>query len=220
MDSPKLPFKHRYFETYPVENEQTASFFSKKITFSVIELLWKAGPNGLTHKEVYEYLTREERLDIGRTIVYQTLKGLYDNELVRREWDNKVKAHRNVLGEMFRPAALEEDFEDWAYENLRVRIETTLFPVFRDYLNKVLTLAREKEIPNDFIPKQGKEGWCHFCDRSHEADFFFLALLYHAAYSFVYSPVEWKFRDKAERDAIVKLYTDNKLADPKGLAKP
>lgn len=218
MDNPKPPFEHRYFATYPVENERTAAWFSKKITYSVIDLLWKAGPRGLTPTEVVEGLAKEKRQKVSRSLVYQTLRGLYENDKVRREWDNEAHAQRNVLTEKSLPAFLDEDFEEWADNNLKTRIETSLFPVFLSYLNQIMKSSQEKKIPNNFLPNQSKAGWCHNCDMSHEAEFFFLALLYHAACSFVYSPGEWKFANKTLENEIGKLYTDNKLADPKGLS--
>lgn len=219
MENPKakLPFEHRYFETYPVQDEQDASWFSKKMTFSIFDLLWKARPNGLTHKEVHEALEKEMRQKIGRSIVYQTLRGLYENKKVKREWDSKANAQRNIVMERLIPASLEEDFEEWADASLKNKFETLLFPFFLDYLEQVMKLAQEKRIPNSLIPKRGKEGWCHNCDTSHEAQFFFLALLYHAAVAFVYAPSEGKLEDKEMRNAIAKLYIDNKLADPKAL---
>ena len=52
---------------------------------------------------------------------------------------------------------------------------------------------------------------------SHAGEFFFLALLYHAAFRFVFSPDDWKFTDKALGNRIARLYEDNKLGDPKEL---
>jgi len=216
------PFEHRYFASYPVESERTASWFSKKLTFAIMDLLWKAGPRGLSPKEVHERLAKEKQQKVGWSIVYQTLKGLYDNEKVEKEWDNEIGANRYVLTEKLLPAFLDEDFEKWADEHFKKKIETTLFPVFLDYLRQIIKLAQERRVPNNFLPKQGKEGWCHNpkCLTSHEAEFFFLALLYQAACSFVYSPSEWKFTDKSLEAGITSLYTDNKLADPKGLRTP
>lgn len=134
-----------------------------------------------------------------------------------RDWDNKVGAHRNVLTERSLPALLDEHFEKWVDTNFKNKVETVLFPAFLSYLNQVMKLAQEKKVSDDFIPTQGKANWCHRCDTSHEAEFFFLALLYHAAYNFVYSPGEWKFADQDLENRITKLYTDNKLADPKEL---
>jgi predicted transcriptional regulator len=219
LDKRKRPFEHRYFATYPVESEKTATWFSKKLTYSVMDLLWEAGPRGLTPSEVYESL-EQQRQKVGRSVVYQTLKGLYENDKVEREWDSEVNAHRNVLTERSLPAILDEDFEKWVESNFKSKIETVLFPVFLEYLSQIMKLAQEKKVAGDFIPKQSKEGWCHNCDMSHEAEFFFLALLYHAAYSFVYSPGDWKFTNQELRNKIAKLYADNKLADPKGLGMP
>jgi predicted transcriptional regulator len=212
----KHPFEHRYFTSYPVDSEKTASWFSKKITYSIMDLLWEAGPRGLTPSEVFDFL-KERRHNVSRTVVYQTLRGLYENEKVEREWDKTVEANRNVLTERSLPAILDDDFVEWAESDLKDKIETVLFPAFESYLSQVMKLANEKKVSDDFIPKKGKDGWCHRCDTSHEAEFFFLALLYHAAYTFVYSPDDWKFADKVLGNKIAKLYADNKLADPKEL---
>lgn len=155
--------------------------------------------------------------DVSRSVVYQTLRGLYESDKVEREWDREAEAHRNVLTERSLPAILDEDFEEWADDNLKTKIEALLFPAFENYLSQVMQLASEKKISDDFIPKKGKDGWCHRCDKSHEAEFFFLALLYHAAYGFVYSPDDWKFANKELGSKIAKLYADNKLGDPKEL---
>ena len=97
MDKRKRPFQNRYFTSYPVQSEKDATWFSKKLTYSIMDLLWEAGPKGLTHGEVCDSLKREKRLSVGRSIVYQTLRGLYENDKVEREWDTKANAHRNVL---------------------------------------------------------------------------------------------------------------------------
>jgi predicted transcriptional regulator len=212
----KRPSEHHYFTSYPVRSEKEASWFSKKPTYSIMDLLWEAGPKGLTPAEVFASL-KEDRQNVSRSVVYQTLKGLYDNDKVEREWDSKAEANRNVLTERSPPAILDEDFEEWAEDNLKDKIETILFPAFENYLSQVLKLASDKRVSDDFIPKKGKDGWCHRCDMSHEAEFFFLALLYHAAYRFVWSPDDWKFADKGLGNRIARLYADNKLGDPKEL---
>ncbi len=208
----KHPFERRYFTSYPVENEKEAAWFSKRPSFSIMDLLWEAGPKGLTPANVCDSLK-----DVSRTVVYQTLKGLYESDKVDREWDKEAEAHRNVLTERSPPAILDEEFEDWADDNLKEKIETILFPAFENYLSQVLKLADEKKVSGEFIPKKGKEGWCHRCDMSHAGEFFFLALLYHAAFRFVFSPDDWKFTDKALGNRIARLYEDNKLGDPKEL---
>ncbi len=208
----KPPFEHRYFTSYPVDSEKSASWFSKKPTYSIMDLLWEAGPKGLTPAEICESLK-----DVTRSVIYQTLRGLYESEKVEREWDREAKAHRNVLTERSLPAILDEDFEEWAEANLKSKIEALLFPAFENYLSQIMHLASERKISDDFIPKKGKDGWCHRCDKSHEAEFFFLALLYNAACRFVYSPDDWEFADKELGYKITKLYVDNKLGDPKEL---
>jgi predicted transcriptional regulator len=209
----KRPFEHRYFTSYPVESESEASWFAKKPTFAIMDLLWKAGPRGLTETEVEASLD-EQRESATRTVVYQTLKGLYESEKVGKEWDDNVGAHRYILRERPLPAILDEDFVEWTEESLKNEVETILFPVFENYLSHVMQLANGTKVSGDFVPKKGKDGWCHNCDKSHEAESFFLALLYHAVYSFVYAPDDWRFADKSVRSKIVKLYADNKLADP------
>jgi hypothetical protein len=212
----KRPFEQRYFTSYPIESEGEASWFAKKPTFSILDLLWKAGPRGLTYAQVSTSLV-EQRENVTRTVVYQTLKGLYESEKVGKEWDSEAKAHRYVLMERLLPAFIDEDFVEWAEENLKDKIETLLFPVFESYLSRVMQLTNGTKVSDDFVPKKGKDRWCLRCDRSHEAESFFLALLYHAVYSFVYSPEEWEFADKELENKIVRLYTDNGLGDPKEL---
>lgn len=211
----KRPFQHRYFTSYPVENEKDASWFSKKLTYSIMDLLWEAGPKGLTYNQVCDALQNEKRLNVGRSIVYQTLRGLYDNDKVEREWDASVNARRNVLTERLLPAFLDEDFEKWVEKNFKNKIETTLFPAFLEYLAQIMKSAQEGRAADDFIPKQSKDGWCENCGTSHEAEFFFLALLYYAAYRFVYSADDWEFANHDLENKIAKLYVDHGLADPK-----
>src|SRR6266571_3844661 len=114
----KQPFEHRYFRSYPVESEKEASWFAKRSTYSIMDLLWEAGPKGLTPAEVCNSLK-----DLSRSVVYQTLKGLYENDKVEREWDKEAEAHRNVLTERSPPAILDKDFEEWAGDNLKDKIE-------------------------------------------------------------------------------------------------
>jgi len=207
-------FENRYFSTYPVESEAKALWFSKRPIFAIISILWEAGPKGLTQKEVSDKLD-EQKIRVGRSSIYQTLKALHEQEIVEREWDNDLKAHRNVLQSRWLPAFLDENFDTWIDENLADDMEKELFPVFQQFLQKVMERARKKTIPLKFIPKQSEEAWCHNCELSHEAQYFFLGLLYSAASSFVFSPEEWKFKDPSLKKNIQNLYISNKLASSK-----
>lgn len=207
-------FEHRYFSTYPVETENQALWLSKEPTFAIIRALWEAGPKGLTPKQVEDKL-KDRKMRTGRSVIYQTLKALYEIGYVQREWDNEIGARRNILIERWLPASLDEDFDEWIDENLGDEIEKTFFPIFKEFLEGVLERARKKGLPADFIPKQSEEAWCHNCEQSHEAQFFFLGLLYRAAVSFVFSPEEWKFNNPDLKKAIENLYISNKLASSK-----
>ena len=207
-------FEHRYFSSYPVESENEALWLSKEPTFAIILALWEAGPKGLTPKQVSEKL-KDAKLRTGRSVVYQTLKALYERGHIEREWDNEMGARRNILRARWLPAILDEDFDEWVNENLGDEIEKTVFPIFTKFLEGVMERAGKNDFPTDFIPKQSEEAWCHNCELSHEAQFFFLGLLYSAANSFVFSPEEWKFKDPDLKKAIEKLYVANKLASSK-----
>jgi DNA-binding transcriptional ArsR family regulator len=204
-------FEHRYFSSYPVESEGEALWLSKEPTFAILKILWEGGPKGLTPSQVIEKLS-ESKLRVGRSVVYQTLKALKEREIVEREWDNEIGTRRNILRARWLPAIEDEDFAGWIEENLSEDIEKTLFPAFLKFLENTMERARTKNIPLDFMPKQSKEAWCHNCDLSHEAQYFFLGLLYDAACSFVFSPEEWKFKNEDLGKAITNLYVANKLA--------
>lgn len=214
MPSKNSVFEHRYFSSYPVDSENEALWLSKEPTFAIILALWEAGPKGLTPMQVSDKL-KEQKLRTGRSVVYQTLKALYERGHIEREWDNEVGARRNILVARWLPATLDEDFDRWIDENLGDDIEKDLFPIFQQFLQKVMERAGKKSMPLEFLPKQSQEAWCHNCDLSHEAQFFFLGLLYSAANSFVFSPEEWKFKDPNLKKAIENLYTSNKLASSK-----
>jgi len=132
--------------------------------------------------------------------------------MIEREWDNEVGARRNILVSRWLPATLDDDFVDWIEDNLGSEVEKTLFPAFLKFLQGAMQRAREKAIPLETMPRQSKEAWCHNCDLSHEAQFFFLGLLYYAAYTFVFSPDDWKFRSEELGESIRKLYIDNRFA--------
>ncbi len=154
----------------------------------------------------------ENKLRVGRSVVYQTLKALKEREIVEREWDNEIGARRNVLRTRWLPAILDEDFAGWIEKNLTPDIEKVLFPAFLKFLENTMERARTKDIPLEFMPKQSKEAWCHNCDLSHEGQYFFLGLLYAAAYNFVFSPEEWEFKNEELGKTITNLYVSNKLA--------
>ena len=195
MPSKENVFENRYFSSYPVESEVEALWLSKEPTFAIINILWEAGPKGLIPAHVSQKLA-EVKIRVGRSVVYQTLKALHERGVVEREWDNDLKAHRNILRSRWLPAILDEDFADWIDENLHDDIEKELFPVFNQFLQKIMERAHKKSVPLKFIPKQLEEAWCHNCELSHEAQYFFLGLLYSAASSFVFSPEEWKFKNE------------------------
>ncbi len=217
MSSKDSVFENRYFSSYPVESESEALWLSKEPTFAVINILWEAGPKGLTASKVSDRLS-EQKIRVGRSIIYQTLKALHERGVVEREWDNELKAHRNILRSRWLPAILDTGFGDWIDENFGVEIEKTLFPVFHKFLQDTMERASKRTIPLEFIPKQSEEAWCHNCELSHEAQFFFLGLLYSAASSFVFSPEEWKFDNKELKESIERLFIDNRFASSR-LAK-
>jgi hypothetical protein len=210
-------FENRYFATYAVASEAQALWLSKKPVFAIIGILWEAGPKGLTQKQISKRL-EEERIHVKRSAVYATLKALREQEIVfADDWDEAENAHRIVLRVRWLPAELDEDFDEWIDENLGADIEKNLFPVFLEFMEKVMERARKKDIPLQFIPKQSEDGWCLRCDLSHEAQYFFLGLLYSAASSFVFSPLPrkeggWPFKNEELRKSIEGLFVNNKLA--------
>jgi len=209
-----LPFKHRYFSNYPIKDAKDALWFSKEITHSILDLLWQAGPTGLTPTEVLELLSKKQR-NTNRSAVYQTLRGLYELDIVDREWDNSVRAHRNIMKGEFMPAYLDEEYEDWINDEFGGIIEQTLFPAFVKCFGQILTMIRENKVKkkNDFPPIEGKIGWCGSCGSSHQADMFFMSLLYFAAENFI-DPASWEYDNEELRKAVQTLYENHGLADP------
>jgi hypothetical protein len=217
MGTKNTVFENRYFSTYPVASEAQALWLSKRPVFAIISMLWEAGPKGLTQRQVSEKLD-EQKIRIKRLAVYATLKALREQEIIYADdWDEEQNAHRNILRVRWLPAELDDDFDDWIDENLGDDIEKELFPVFLKFMEKVMERARKADIPLNFIPKQSKAGWCQKCDLSHEAQYFFLGLLYSAASSFVFSPLPpkeggWNFHNNEIRKSIENLFISNKLA--------
>ncbi len=206
-------FEHRYFSSYPVESESEALWLSKEPTFAIIKILWEAGPKGLTAAELIGQLEKQ-KTRVGRSIVYQTLKALKEREVVEREWDNEIGARRNILSVRWLPAILDDDFGQWIEEHLDDEIERMLFPAFLKFLQTTMERSQKKgdDSFSEFLPRQSKEAWCHNCDLSHEAQFFFLGLLYAAANAFVFSTESREFKDSELAKSIARLYTEHKLA--------
>jgi hypothetical protein len=212
-DESELPYKHRYFATYPVSDAAEALWFSKKLTHSMLGLLWQAGPRGLTPTELLKHLEKTER-GVGRSIVYQTLRGLYEMGIVDREWDNSAKAHRSIMRGEWLPTFLEEQYEDWLNENFGDIAERILFPAFVKCVNELMKKLEDITPRSEFAPIPGRTGWCSECGYSHQADFFFLSLLYYASESFI-DPASWEFNDKSIGKQITDLYEQYQLANPK-----
>lgn len=212
MKDQELPFQYRYFSSYPIENASDALWFSKRINFDIVDLLWRAGPRGLTHTQVSDHLNDSETT--GRSQIYAALKDLYVDGKVDRLWDKDENSHRNYLVKLWHPAVLEEEFEDWADDYLMDIELSNLFPHFRSYIAKVMEKISSKR--SEIAPLKGRGGWCRNCDISHQAENFFLALLFKAAQDFVF------FRDfepdndqqRTWLENIEHLYIKNGFLDP------
>jgi len=210
---------HRYFSTYPIEDASEALWFSKPLTYSILNSLQQAGPNGLSPSEVHNQLTKA-KLNVGRSRVYETLRALYEQRIVERKWDNESNAHRSILAHDWAPASLEGGFEDWIDDNFGDLVESTLFPVFLNFVSEVTRKAHEGKIPTEFMPLPGKEGWCETCGVSHQAQMFFLGLLYYAAAFFALGTLHtvhtgsWEFNKRELEKSIIKLFKEYNFAAP------
>jgi len=112
---------------------------------------------------------------------------------------------------------LNEDFANWAETNVNDLTESILIPAFQNYLSKVMERVANKK--SKMIPKKGKAGWCRNCGISHQAEKFFLALLYKASQDFVYyNQMESKSEEeKTQQKTIEQMYVSNGFLDEEAI---
>jgi hypothetical protein len=110
---------------------------------------------------------------------------------VHRYYDKSVEAQR--VSSAFYWGTLttrdrrlvDEEFENKVLNKEASYIKQKLFPIFSEYLEKVVNDFNEDPTTQKLVPQRGKANFCIECHASHEAIEFFSCLLYLATDHFL-----------------------------------
>ena len=182
---------NRYFSSVSMTKHQEAAIFSDPYTWKVLDILREAGGKGLTAKEVQEKLESKMGVSVSASKLYGLLRRLYMEDWVHRYYDKDVEAQR--MSSAFHWGTITtqdrrlvyEEFEDKVLEKEASYIKQKLFPMFSEYLEKVVNDFTEDPAMQKFMPQRGKANFCIDCHTSHEAIEFFNCLLYIATDQFI-----------------------------------
>lgn len=166
-----------YYAHMIVETPQEASIFSDEYTWTILEVLRKAGSKGLTAIEVHQRVEDDQGVSVSRSKIYSLLRRLYEDEFVDRYYDQEAQSQRNTVRALWGEFIFNEEYYDAAKTKLMNYIKKNMFPAFQEYLEKALSEFQEDPKTKKWLPQDGKTNMCKRCRLSHEAEEFFYSLL-------------------------------------------
>lgn len=184
---------NKYYSNYPVESAIEASILSDQYTWTVIDVLRKAGSTGLTAIEVHRRVQKKMNTSVSASKIYGLLKQLYEQGIVHRYYDREAEAQRHTLAMVWGGSVIEESFYDKVVEKEGSYIKKNLNPVFMDYVKKVMKDLAEDPVDNKWLPSGTSEGLCKRCRTSHEAEEFYSCVIDIALKEFINSDEFEKF---------------------------
>lgn len=189
---------NEYYEHIVVGSAQEASIFANEYTWTILEVLRKAGPKGLTAEEVHNKVEKAIGTSVSRSKVYSLLKRLYEQEWTHKYYDNKAQAWRNTISLAWGGAYLSDDFYDAVISKTEKYLNKVLFPMFFDFVNKAKEELAKDLSTKKWLPQVGEDAHCKKCGISHEADEFFSALMYVACSEFLESDKFAEYFEKSK----------------------
>jgi Fe2+ or Zn2+ uptake regulation protein len=174
---------NKYYTNHSVSSPQEASIFSDVYTWSIFDILCKAGAVGLTAQAIHKEIERKMRTSVSKSKVYALLKRLNQEEWVHRYYDKDSQAQRNAINKTLGGfVEFDKDYEHTILDKEGDYIKKQLFPIFLTFIKKALKDldASSKE----WVPFRGPKAYCKTCGISHEAEEFFSSLLDEAVAEF------------------------------------
>lgn len=166
-----------YYDHIAVGSPQEASIFSNEYTWTILDVLRKAGSKGLTAKEVHDRVQREMGSSVSSSKVYSLLKRLYQEEWIHRYYDPTVQAQRNAIGLIWGGIIVDDNFYEAVKSKTLLYAKSRLFPVLFEYILKTMEEFKSDEKTKKWLPGSGHAENCKRCHSSHEAEEFFSSLL-------------------------------------------
>lgn len=176
-----------YYTHIPVDSAQEASIFSDEYTWTIFDVLREAGAKGLTEIELSEAIEKEQGVGVSRSKIYALLRRLYEEKLAHRYYDPEAQARRYTLAPIWGGIMLNDNFYSETKEKMIGYIKKRLFPIFEEYLKKVMEDFSDNVTTKKWLPQAGKKNFCKKCRASHEAEEFFDSILDVAILEFVES---------------------------------
>jgi hypothetical protein len=158
-------------------NPQEASIFSDQYTWTIFNILRKAGARGLTSKEIHMHIEKNMRIPVSQSKVYGLLKRLYQQRWVHRYYDKDSEAQRNTIALDWGTILPNKEFFQVVTEKEKNYMTKKLFPVFLEFIAKTTRDLQEDSVAEKWLPQKGTNYYCKVCGKSHEAEEFFSCLL-------------------------------------------
>lgn len=168
---------NKYYTHFPVESPHEASILSDEYTWTILDILRKAGPKGYTAAEVHQKVEREFGTTVSRSKIYGLLKQLYQDGAVHRYYDQDAQAQRNAIGVVWGGSYIDEQFDNAIVDKEKSYIKRNLSQAFFSYIKKVMNDLNEDPAIKKWLPRAGPKSLCPRCRESHEADEFFSSVL-------------------------------------------
>src|SRR6188472_4438174 len=126
---------NKYYTTHSVTSPQQASIFSDVYTWSIFDILRKAGAAGLTAQAIHEEIERKIRTSVSQSKVYALLKRLYQEEWVHRYYDKDSQAQRIAINTTLGGfVEFDKDYEHIILDKEGGYIKKQLFPMFLTFI--------------------------------------------------------------------------------------
>ena len=192
-----------YFTHMGVIDSGEASTLAKEHTWSIFEILRKAGAKGLTAKEVVDEIEQLEGVKPSESKIYALLKLLKEMRLLHRHYDKEKEAQAYTQISLAGQIEIDTDFFDDNKDKMGKFIERELFPVFQRFLEKTISELDSDKKTKDWLPDHGKHCYCVRCHINHEAEEFADCIINIASSLFM------------DSDSFIKFVKKNEFADKK-----
>lgn len=166
-----------YYTHIAAGSAQEASIFSNQYTWTILDVVRKAGPRGLTAKDVHKKVEREMGTSVSASMVYSLLKRLYELEWIHRRYDAESEAQRHTIGVIWGGMFVDSEFDKAVTSKTLQYAEKRLYPALFEYITKSMEVLKEDSATRKWLPAPGDSESCKRCRISHEAEEFFSSLL-------------------------------------------
>jgi predicted transcriptional regulator len=181
-----------YYEHIPVGSAQEASVLANEYTWTILDVLRKAGAKGLTAKEVHSRVERKMGTSVSASKIYALLRRMYEEEFIHRYYDPNAEAQRHAIGQIWGGFYPNREYDEAVMAKTSSYMRKNLFPIFLEFVKKTAEELEKDPKARKWIPRSGADEHCKRCHRSHEADEFVSSLLDIAGDEFVETYEDYK----------------------------